>query len=524
MLRQTVDSPGFGPKLSGGAAQARSARAACGLRLVGAPTRWHTMALAVLLASLFGLSWPARAGLWSADTVAAYGLEAELEQLGAIRERIVRREALRQALRRTVRELSREIGVLGRRGEQVLAELASYGDAVRAQERALDRVVPRLVARLQAVEQRRGQAARALADLASLSRRQELDPELRARLRAIGPVLLTLLRHPDAASAALARQHDRLVERRQWLAARLPMLRAELERLHDRREDRQDRRRGALQELLVLDAELRRLARARAALARPMLVIEAAHEARAEPDAARPAQDRRARIAVAGASLRGRADRPGSGSLASGTGRALARMAAVVTRQAEPLQIRLAPSLALRQPLPQAARALAGRYDRVGAVGETRSTVAPLARVSIAMSAALSSRVARARLPLPAPIRPAAVAAGLDGHGHETGITIVALPGQRVAAPQDGRIVFADVFKSYGLLLIIEHDSEYHTLLWGFSKLRVAVGDEVRGGEIVGVMDVVDGVPPRLGVELRRRGRPVNPLPWLAASSSKVRG
>jgi septal ring factor EnvC (AmiA/AmiB activator) len=72
--------------------------------------------------------------------------------------------------------------------------------------------------------------------------------------------------------------------------------------------------------------------------------------------------------------------------------------------------------------------------------------------------------------------------------------------------------------------LIIEHDSEYHTLLWGFSKLRVAVGDEVRGGEIVGIMDVVDGVPPRLGVELRRRGRPVNPLPWLAASSSKVRG
>jgi septal ring factor EnvC (AmiA/AmiB activator) len=37
-------------------------------------------------------------------------------------------------------------------------------------------------------------------------------------------------------------------------------------------------------------------------------------------------------------------------------------------------------------------------------------------------------------------------------------------------------------------------------------------------------MDVVDGVPPRLGVELRRRGRPVNPLPWLAASSSKVKG
>jgi septal ring factor EnvC (AmiA/AmiB activator) len=129
-------------------------------------------------------------------------------------------------------------------------------------------------------------------------------------------------------------------------------------------------------------------------------------------------------------------------------------------------------------------------------------------------------------LPPPTPIRPSAdvTSVGLDDRGHETGITIAAVPGQPVAAPQDGRIVFAGAFKSYGLLLIIEHDSEYHTLLWGFSKLRVGVGDEVRGGEIIGVMDVVDGVSPNLGVEFRRKGRPVNPLPWLAGSSSKVRG
>jgi murein hydrolase activator len=507
MSRPGVDSPGYVARLSAGAAR-----------------RWRAVALAVLLAGLFGLARPAPAGLWSGDTVAAYGLAAELEQLHAIRERIVRREALRQALRRMVTDLNRAIGDLGRRGEQALVELASGADAVRAQERALDRVVPRLVARLQTVEQRRGQAARALADLASLSRRQELDPELRARLRAVGPVLLALLRHPDAASAALARQHDRLVERGQWLAARLPILRTELERLGERREDMQSRRRSALQQLVGLAAELRRLSHAGAALARPMLVIEAAHAARAEPDAARPAQDLRARIALAGASLRGRAGRPDSVALASGAGMARARMAAAVTRAAEPLRLRLAPSLAVRQPLPQAARVLAGRHDRVGAAGDVRDTVAPLARVSIALSAGLSSRVAQARLPLPEPIRPSAVAAGPGDQGEETDITIVALPGQRVAAPQDGRIVFADTFKSYGLLLIIEHDSEYHTLLWGFSKLRVAVGDEVWGGEIVGTMDVVDGVPPRLGVELRRRGRPVNPLPWLAASSSKVKG
>ena len=63
--------------------------------------------------------------------------------------------------------------------------------------------------------------------------------------------------------------------------------------------------------------------------------------------------------------------------------------------------------------------------------------------------------------------------------------------------------MFADAFKSYGLLLIIEHDSEYHTLLWGFSKLRVGLGDEVQGGQIIGIMDVVDGALP----ELQRRAQ-----------------
>ncbi|HEX5079782.1 MAG TPA: peptidoglycan DD-metalloendopeptidase family protein [Geminicoccaceae bacterium] len=152
---------------------------------------------------------------------------------------------------------------------------------------------------------------------------------------------------------------------------------------------------------------------------------------------------------------------------------------------------------------------------------------APLARLSIAMSAASmpSSEVEPGRLPLPTPIQPSwAMAVRLDAQGQDTPITIAALPGQRVVAPEDGRVVFADIFKGYGLLLIIEHGSEYHTLLWGFSKLQVAVGDEVRDGEILGVMDVIDGVPPRLGVEFRWRGRPISPLPWLAGSSSKVRG
>jgi septal ring factor EnvC (AmiA/AmiB activator) len=113
---------------------------------------------------------------------------------------------------------------------------------------------------------------------------------------------------------------------------------------------------------------------------------------------------------------------------------------------------------------------------------------------------------------------------GLGGNDLKRGLSIVAAPGQAVAAPEDGRIVFAGPFKSYGLLLIIEHQREYHTLLWGFSRLDVAIGDPVRSGQIVGVMPADAERPAELHVELRRHGRPVNPLPWLAASSNKVRG
>jgi murein hydrolase activator len=508
MARPGFDSPGFASKMRGGARQ------------LG-----HVVVLVLLGAILAGLPRVSLADLWSADTVAAYGLEAEVGQLRATRERMVRRDALRQDLRRTVAELSREIVSLRRRGEQAQTEIAGHRDVMRAHEQALDRIVPRLVARLWAMEQRRGQAARALADLASLGRRQELDPELRARLRAIGPVLLAVLRNRDVASAALAGQRDRLAEQEQRLAARMPVLHAELLRLDDERESMRAQRRSALQKLAGLDAELHRLSHASGTLARPLLVVEAAHRARIEPDAARPTRDRGETV-VAGAASRGRADGARATARVSRPGTARAMAAATVTRRSAALNIRLAPTLAVRQSLPRAAGELAGPRDRVVAGGRTAGTAAPLARVSIAMAAAsLSSRVVPAQLLPPAPIRPShAVAARLGGRGQATGITIAAMPGQRVAAPQDGQIVFADAFKSYGLLLIIEHDSEYHTLLWGFSRLRVAVGDEVGAGEIVGVMDVVDGVPPRLGVELRRRGRPVDPLPWLAGSSSKVRG
>ena len=90
-------------------------------------------------------------------------------------------------------------------------------------------------------------------------------------------------------------------------------------------------------------------------------------------------------------------------------------------------------------------------------------------------------------------------------------------------------MAFAGPFRGYGLLLIIAHGEAYHTLLAGMAGITVAVGDELVAGEPVGVMsarsDQGSGdAAPELYVELRHRGEPVDPLPWMAADSGKVSG
>src|SRR5262249_549955 len=52
-----------------------------------------------------------------------------------------------------------------------------------------------------------------------------------------------------------------------------------------------------------------------------------------------------------------------------------------------------------------------------------------------------------------------------DGGQPHRGLTIEARPGARLVAPLDGKIVFAGPFRTYGLILIIEHSEGYHTLL-----------------------------------------------------------
>jgi len=105
------------------------------------------------------------------------------------------------------------------------------------------------------------------------------------------------------------------------------------------------------------------------------------------------------------------------------------------------------------------------------------------------------------------------------GAGPATGLTYQAAPNARVIAPCSGTVVFADTFRSFGPMIILDCGNSVHFVLAGLAKLDVEVGRSLRAGEPVGTMpDWTDTTAERpvLYVELRRGGQPINPTPYLA--------
>jgi septal ring factor EnvC (AmiA/AmiB activator) len=495
------------------------------------------MALAIALALAPG-SLPATPA--SSDDGAGYGLKAERARLAELREQLVRRSALQRDLEARADGLAREIEGLQARRERTSATLSSERDRAAALERRLDLLVPRVLARSAALRERRERAARLLADLASASRRVELDPTIRARMLAISPVLLQRLQSADAGLGPLERRPASVIAREHEIEDRTPVLMAEAQRLQQQREQQQQQRDLVVARLEQLTTQIRELSSEQSRLAATVENSEAAHAVRAGPRADQPALRTDLPMRPLGGSTPGAIVR---GSLAEPTQlafgvRALQPSSPRLVAAAPEPEPSAGPPMAahgdLAALLPPPAKpvnaALRGELTTAAYGSAAGATPVDVAFLDPAPLAGVGSQVPVARLPRQAPpIMPVPdeIVGSLRDQGGDPGkpgVTIVAMPGQAVAAPEAGHVVFAAPFRSYGLLLIIEHQREYHTLLWGLAELDVAAGDEVRAGQIVGSMAADADHPPELHVELRRNGRPVNPLPWLAASSNKVRG
>jgi len=106
------------------------------------------------------------------------------------------------------------------------------------------------------------------------------------------------------------------------------------------------------------------------------------------------------------------------------------------------------------------------------------------------------------------------------------GIIINTHSGAPVVAPHDGHIVFSGIFRSYGQLLIIDHGEGYHTLLSGMKNINGIVGQSILKGEPVGQMSIEkfsSDSSHKLYVELRQKGKPINPMLWIMAIDRAVK-
>ena len=87
------------------------------------------------------------------------------------------------------------------------------------------------------------------------------------------------------------------------------------------------------------------------------------------------------------------------------------------------------------------------------------------------------------------------------------GLTIGVEPGAQVVAPAPGRVAYAGRYRGYDNIVIIEHEGGWTSLITDLQAIGVAVGDQIVQGAPIGRSGEEN---PRITVELRRNGRPID--------------
>lgn len=96
------------------------------------------------------------------------------------------------------------------------------------------------------------------------------------------------------------------------------------------------------------------------------------------------------------------------------------------------------------------------------------------------------------------------------------GLSIAAAEGSDVRAIYEGTVIFADSFKGYGNMMIIDHGGGYFSLYAHAGRLMRKVGAEVKRSESVATVGDADtGKGPMLYFEIRHHGKAVDPAAWV---------
>ena len=99
------------------------------------------------------------------------------------------------------------------------------------------------------------------------------------------------------------------------------------------------------------------------------------------------------------------------------------------------------------------------------------------------------------------------------------GIDIAGREGKTIRAAASGKVVYSgNGLISYGNLVIIKHNRTYLSAYAHNRRLLVKEGESIQAGQKIAELGMTGTDSPRLHFEIRKNGKPVNPLKYLPSS------
>jgi murein DD-endopeptidase MepM/ murein hydrolase activator NlpD len=103
------------------------------------------------------------------------------------------------------------------------------------------------------------------------------------------------------------------------------------------------------------------------------------------------------------------------------------------------------------------------------------------------------------------------------------GVDVAAPTGTPVRAMKSGRVERAGPWGSYGLAVVISHGSNVRSLYAHLSRIDVAAGSRVSGGQVIGAVGATgNATGPHLHFEIQRWGRAEDPVVLLGGFPSTL--
>jgi lipoprotein NlpD len=197
------------------------------------------------------------------------------------------------------------------------------------------------------------------------------------------------------------------------------------------------------------------------------------------------------------------------------------------------------------RPLDQGALAAQGQGDGTTKTGP-KALRLPYSKENVAMLSARSGApaatpAAPAGTPVPAQPVPAAPAPAGSAAGQGTlgfvwpakgkllngfsepnnkGVDIAGNPGDPVVAAAPGRVMYTGTgIRGYGKLIVIKHEDGYNSVYAHNRSILVKEGQSVARGERIAEIGATDSDRPKLHFEIRKSGKPVDPMKYLPPPS-----